>query len=70
MKSRTVKVDITYTYEIEYESEEHLKDICKELKEAPCNTISGAGIVKDGSICSYSCRRVGDGIASKIKYSV
>lgn len=54
-------VQVTYTFKIEYEHEEHLKSVIKDLGRAPIYEISGAGMIGNKSY-GYSCKRVGKGV--------
>ena len=55
------KVQITYTFNVGYEHDEHLKRIIANLKKAPILNMSGGGCASDDEVYGFSCKLTGKG---------
>ena len=55
------RIHVVYTYDVEYEFEQHLKEVKDDLRQQPSFGVSGAGVVSDGQIGSYSSHLKGKG---------
>jgi ABC-type enterochelin transport system ATPase subunit len=53
-KKRVIKV--TYTFDVEYEHEDHLKCIKRDLQKAPVVNMQGAGVAGGDTVYSFKCR--------------
>ena len=64
MKEKTKTVNVTYSFRVRYEHEDHLKSILKDLERAPIFEMGGAGMIGNESY-GYSCKLVGKGVVQE-----
>jgi hypothetical protein len=53
---KETKIKVTYEFNIQYEHEEHLEDIKKDLRSRPIFNMHGAGCTKDNKFGGYCCK--------------
>lgn len=62
-KKRVIKV--TYTFDVEYEYEEHLRNMKRDLLKGPLVDTFGAGVATGGKFGSFGCKMRKKGVIEK-----